>query len=257
MQGANEMRNMFKQFGCGLGLLMFGFGLAHADEATLDWANRTSVASLADGEVATVNAQAGTRVKQGDALITLQQDTFTSRVRALEASVKNTRDQRKEAKAELDRNQQMYDQTMLAMHDLEVTRLAYIKADAAYQQALADLAHAKFLQQQSLLRAPFNAIVLKVSVRAGEVLNSRQASRELMVIASSDKMLARAQIDLEEALALKPGQAVNVKVDGKSIQGAINSIDLSLGEGKAAVEVLFPIEVNSDTVPGSKVDIDL
>jgi len=243
--------------GCGLGLLVFGLGLAHAEEASLDWANRTSVSSLADGEVATVNARAGARLKKGDALITLQQETFTSRVRALEASVKNRRDQRKEAKAELDRNQQMYDQTMLAMHDLEVTRLAYIKADAAYQQALADLAHARFLQQQSLLRAPFNAIVLKVSVSAGEVLNSRQSSRELMVIASSDKMLARAEMDLDDAMALAPGQTVGVKLGGKRIEGSIQAIDLSLGGGKAAVEVIFPIEVNSDTVPGNKVDLDL
>lgn len=257
MQGANEMRNRFKQLSCGLGLVMFGLGLAHAEEATLDWAKRTSIATLADGEVATVNARAGARVKKGDALITLQQDTFTSRVRALEASVKNSRDQRKEAKAELDRNQQMYDQTMLAMHDLEVTRLAYIKADAAYQQALADLAHARFLQQQSLLRAPFNAIVLKVSVTAGEVLNSRQTSRELMVIASSDSMLARAKIDLDDAISLKPGQSVGVEVDGKKLEGTINAIDLSPGGGKAMVEVIFPIQVNSDTVPGNKVDIDL
>jgi len=246
-----------KQWGWGLGLLLLGFGVAHADEATLNWANRTSLSTLASGEVAQVNAPAGTRVKKGDALITLQQSTFTSRVRALEASVKNTRNQRKEAKAELDRNQQMYDQTMLAMHDLEVTRIAYIKADAEYKQALADLDHARFLQQQSILRAPFNAIVLKVAVSAGEVLNSRQASRELMVIASSDKMMARAQLDLDDALSLKPGQALAVKVNGKAIQGTISAIDLSQGGGKAELEVVFPIEVNSDTVPGSKVDIDI
>jgi HlyD family secretion protein len=257
------MRNISKQMGWGLGLLLFGFGVAHAEEATLHWANRTALATLASGEVAEVNAPAGTRVKKGDALITLQQSVFTTRVNALEAIVKNTREQRTEAKAELDRNQEMYDQTMLALHDLQLTKLAYIKADAEYQQARADLAHAQFMLQQSILRAPFDAIVLNVAVTAGEVVNNQQQSRELMVIASSDKMLARAVIDLDDALSLKPGQSISVKAGGKSIQGTISNIDLtggaagSNGGGKATVDVIFPIAVNSDVAPGSKVDIDL
>jgi RND family efflux transporter MFP subunit len=253
-----------KQVGWGLGLLLFGFGVAQAEEATLYWANRTALSSLASGEVAQVNAPAGTRAKKGDPLITLEQSVFTTRVQALQAIVKNTRGQRAEAKAELERNQEMYDQTMLALHDLQLSKLAYIKADADYQQARADLAHARFMQQQSLLRAPFDAIVLSVAVSPGEVVNNQQQSRELMVIASSDKMLARAQIDLEDAFGLKFGQPVTVNVGGKSVQGSISAIDLTGGTagssvvgGKATVDVIFPIEVNSDTAPGIKVDIDL
>ena len=249
--------------GWGLGLVFLGFGVVHAEEATLHWANRTTLSTLASGEVAQVNAPAGNRVKKGDILITLQQAVFTTTVNALEAIVKNAREQRTEAKAELDRNQEMYDQTMLALHDLQVAKLAYIKADADYQQARADLAKAQFMQQQSILRAPFDAVVLSVSVAAGEVVNSQQQSRDLMVIASSDKMLARAYIDLDDALGLKAGRSVTVKVGGKSIKGEINAIDLTGGAassgdgGKAAVDVVFPITVSSDTIPGSKVDIDL
>lgn len=250
------MKIASKTWGWGVALLLFAAS-AQAQEATLDWARLTSLSTLANGEVANINAPAGTRVKKGAALLTLDQEVFSSQLKAAQATARNARDQRKEAKAELDRNQQMYDQTMLASHDLEVTRLAYVKADAAYQRALAELSHAQFLQQQSILHAPFNAIVLKVAVKPGEVLNNHDQSRELMVIASSDSMLARTQIDLDDALALKPGQKIKVKLDGKSLEGVISDVDLSVGNGKAKLEVTFPAEVNSDNVPGNKVDIDI
>ncbi|MBD3671168.1 MAG: HlyD family efflux transporter periplasmic adaptor subunit [Gammaproteobacteria bacterium] len=235
-------------------VLLLSLGTAQAEPGSLQWADRTTVSSLASGEVVKVVA-AGQRLQQGEILMQLEPTTFERRVAALKAIVNNAREQRAEAKAELDRNQEMFDQTMLALHDLQLSKLAYIEADAEYQRARAELAEASFMQQQSALRAPFNAIVLSTQVGVGETLNNSQTSRELMVIARRDQMLAVAEVELQKALGLKTGEKAVVELNGREINGRIHAIGLD-GNGLARVEVIIDAEPGPEALPGQKIQVD-
>lgn len=246
-----------------LGLLLLISGLASAEEASVQWAKVTTLSSVVNGVVAELKVKPGQRVKKGQLLLRLQQDVFTSRLRAAESMSQARQDLSKEARAELQRTQEMYDNSMLSEHELEIKRLAAIMAEAEYKQSQTELAAARFEQQQSVVQAPFDALITNVHVAEYEAINSKLNPTPLIMLVSSNSISLQARLELSAAMKLSPGQRLKVKLAGKSRTATISRIQLELGDRgnsssakTALIELIVTVAPSSKIYPGQSATIN-
>ena len=209
-------------------------------DGTLNWVKRVELSTPVSGVVQKVFAEPGKIVARGDVLVQLDPRIFRAEYKLAKARLDNTRAQKVEAKRELDRQQDMYDRTMLSDHDLQVAKNNFIAAEAQYHQARAALVKAKVNLEYSAIRAPFNALVISSRAVKGQVVASSVAPPVLVTVAKANRMQARLLINESELSHYSPGQAAKVTVMGKTFTGKISMISLEpLESGKYAVDVIF------------------
>ena len=211
-------------------------------EATLGWSKRVELSTSVNGIVQKVFAQTGKTVAKGEVLIQLNPRAFKADLKYAKANLKNTDEQRQEAKRELDRQADMYDRAMLSDHDLQIAKNNYIAKQAHYHQAQASLTKAKLNLEYSAIRAPFNALVVSVTAVKGQVVASAITPPVLVTVAQAQRMLARFYVKLDKVNDLVINQGVKVDIAGRNYQGKILIIGLETDKLKPdhyAVDVIF------------------
>ncbi len=247
-----------------ISLVIFGFFLntiavAEDFEATLGWSKRVELSTRVNGIVQKVFAQPGKVVAKGEVLIQLSPAAFKADLKYAKAKLKNTYEQRQEAKRELDRQVDMYERAMLSEHDLQLAKNNFTAAQAQYEQAQSILTKAKLNLQHSAIRAPFNAIVINVVAVKGQIVASTVTPPVLVIVAEAQRMMARFYTIIDNVNDLTVNQGVEVNVAGRIYQGNIFNIALEpdqLKPGHYAVDVIFDSK-NTLLRAGQKVKIKL
>ena len=212
-------------------------------DAILDWSNRTELSSAVSGIINKVNVVTGQRVKKGEILTQLSQTLFDAQVARTQAALASEKEALNEAKRELNRSLELYERTVLAEHELQMAKNAHKKAQANFKKAQADFTQAKILRGFSTLKAPFDAVVLKVLRKKDENVNARIETPLMVVIAESGKMIAKAGIPASMLDEVQAGRIANVIVDDKTYEGKINSVGLEFIKGTNQ----YPVEVEFET----------
>lgn len=212
--------------------------------AVTDWVERVTLSSVSSGMLARVNVAAGDQVAKGDLLLELDQRGIRSSVAAAESQSKAAGLLNAEAKRELDRAMELYDRTLLSDHERKLAEIEAAKAEAAFRQAESQLVQARLQREFSLIRAPFDGIVLAVHVRPGQAVVNRLETAPLVTLAATPEMKAVAQVDEKAMVGLNPGDEVQVGVRGKWQAGKISGLGLEPvthagGNSQYRVEVVF------------------
>ena len=108
------------------------------------------------------------------------------------ARLAKAREERDEAVRELERTQELFERTLLSVHDLQLAQIAATGAEADHSSAEAELAEAEIKLEYSRILAPFDARVVSVPAQPGETVVSRLQARPLVVVAPAGRMRARA-----------------------------------------------------------------
>jgi multidrug resistance efflux pump len=92
--------------------------------------------------------------------------------------------------------------------------------DLAVAQSEVDEAQAHVARVQSdlarlIVRAPCNAVVLRVDIRVGEFLQSGEAMRPPIVLGAAGPLQVRVQVDEEDASRILPGAAAEAFIRGR------------------------------------------
>ncbi|MEJ5211658.1 MAG: efflux RND transporter periplasmic adaptor subunit [Burkholderiales bacterium] len=212
--------------------------------ATLQWSQRVELGTAVSGIVQTVAVQPGDRVKKGQALVSLDASAFSAQVAEAQAGVAQADEEEKDAKRNLDRVQELYNRTVIAATELEAAQLRHVRAKSQLDAARARLAAAQKQLRDATVRAPFDGVVLERQVQPGQVVASQLKPEPLVVLARAGEMVARGLAGLAEVKKLKPGQAVEVEVDGRRYPGRVRLLGLEpVGpKGEYAIEVAFPVQ---------------
>lgn len=232
-------------------------GLA-AWDGMIDWARRTELSTATSGVVDKVAARAGERVDKGTVLLQLEQDALRAAVDQGRSGMKHARLLREEAQKELDRAEELYARTLLADHDLDLAKIAYAEADAAYQASRAGYHAALQALRNSELKAPFDALVLARHVEPAQTVVSELRAEPLLVVAAQSERLVRFAVSAAEAARLSPGQAVTVEVAGKRYDGEIVAVTLDGRNGKGgdySTEAIFT--AHGGVLPGTAAKVEL
>lgn len=213
-------------------------------QARVDWGERYAVSTPLAGVVREVSVRPGDLVETNQVLFTLDTRRLRAQAQAAEAEVERLRLDLTEADRQVERAEELYDRTLIAMREMELARIQRAMAAARLARAQAELQQIRVDLDDSLIRAPAAGRVLAVTVTVGEAISPALAPPVLAAIGSSDPMRAEATADPELAGRLQPGQMVEVDVGtGEILAGTIRAVgweieDIGFGPGYR-VEVRF------------------
>ncbi len=241
--------------------LYIGSGTAAELQGHLDWARRVELSTPVSGTVDQVLVDVGAKVRKGQPLVRLDQRSFKARVSKDQAELASAKDVLEEAKRELDRDQELYERQVMSTHELQLSKIALTEAEANFQRARSQLELAKLDLEYSTIEAPYPAIVLQRRVQPGQTVVSRLQTTPLLVLASSEEMLVRADVSPDELAQLRPGSTVDIRVGGRSYKGKIGNLGLepkSTDQGpRYPVEVAIPIQKEGELRAGQSATIEL
>lgn len=216
---------MVRSLGVCILLSLVSLPLAAAQwDGVVDWTQRTEMSTAVTGVVSQVTAVPGERVKKGQLLLTLEQGAIRARLAQRNAEMKHKSLLRTEARKELDRAEELYARTLLADHDLELAKVAFAEADAAYQLTRADVSEAQQTLAQSQIKAPLDAVVIARHVQPGQTVVSRCDAQPMLTLAAVGRMKVRFAVALDEAGSIAQGKSATVEVGAKRYSGKVTRI---------------------------------
>lgn len=206
-------------------LCLYTTAVAAADHpAVLDWSQRTVLSTPVSGVIGTVNVAPGDRVSAGQTLLSLDQRPFETALADARAQHRKQTLLRDEARREVGRVRELYERTVISVHDLQLGEIAFAAAEADHASAVASLNAARLAQEHSTLSAPFDGLVLAVDVSPGTTVINTQLATPLVTLAQDQPMHALARIDAAALSGLEAGQAAAVTVNGTRFEGRIRHV---------------------------------
>jgi multidrug efflux system membrane fusion protein len=197
---------------------------------------RVSLTLPVSGVVSDVLVEKGQQVSQGQILLKLDSRYAEARLHAARARVSRYLPGRDEAKRELERALELYDRTVLSEVELQQAKIDYAEKNAALEEARAEEAEARLDLEYSVLKAPFDLVVLHTHVVSGQaVVNELQAVP--LVDVARDKVVVLATLPPERHVDVKTGKQVSVTYAGKSVAGTIVATDFDMQSQKITMTV--------------------
>lgn len=194
--------------------------------AILQWAQRVELSVPVSGVVKIVNVEAGDQVKKGQVLLTLESTIYQAKVAASQAAITRLQAEAAEAKRDFERVQELHARTVVATAELDQAQLRLTRAEGNLAEARAVLRQEKKLLDDTIVKAPLDAVVLVRQVEPGMSIAAGLQPPILLVLAKSGEMLARLHLSAAQIEKLKVGQALTVLSGGQSYAGKIKALGL-------------------------------
>ncbi|WP_455222407.1 efflux RND transporter periplasmic adaptor subunit [Kaarinaea lacus] len=238
-----QLNNLLKCWWCGwLFMLCSTAVLAAEIDTTITWRQKTVLSTPVSGVIKSINVSPGALVNKGDVLLQLDDRAIKENLEEARAQVERMRLLEEEAQRELERTNELYDQTLIADHEKQLATIARAEAAAKSQAARANLARAEMDMEYSAIRAPYDAIVVKQFAQVGQTIASLTTITPLLEVAERGMMSANVLVSGSTVSRLKIGAAAKVQVGGKNYKGNIEAIGLepvSEKSSKYEVKVSF------------------
>jgi len=190
----------------------------------LDWSQRTVLSTPVSGVVSKVAVSPGERVAAGQLLLQFDQRPFESALQDASAQLRKHGLQRDEARRELERTRELYERTVISVHDLSLQEINFAVEEADYSSAVVALDTAKLQLEYSTLQAPYAGLVLYIEVSAGMTVINTQQATPLVTLAQDRPMRAVAQVPATALDDLAAGQTVSVIVNDKRFDGKLDKL---------------------------------
>lgn len=173
---------------------------------------RASVASKATGRLEYLGVKEGSRVKAGDVLARLENDDARAEQAQIEAQLAGARSDLVRAETELrtaernyTRHQNLWDQKAVAQASYETAQDQHRRAKAAMESARANIRaleaaskRASILTGYSVIRAPFDGVILTKNADVGEVVapfgSSINAKAAVVTMADFTSLMVEADV---------------------------------------------------------------
>lgn len=219
---------------------------------------KAAVASKVTGRLVSLSVEEGNKVKAGQVIARLENDDVTAARDQAEANLNAARQNLEQAKAELNdaavsfsRNKELLSQGFVAKAEYDASEARYKKAaasvagaEAAIKAANAALQGAKVSLEYTLIRAPFDAVVLTKNADIGDIVSplSAAADAKAAVVTIADMNSLQVEVDVSESnlQQVKIGQPCEIQLDAlpdSRFPGTVHMIVPTADRTKATVMV--------------------
>lgn len=219
---------------------------------------KSAVAAKATGRLVWLGVEEGSRVKTGEVIARLESDDVAATRSQAAANLVNARATREQAEAELkdatlafNRNKGLVAQGVVAQADLDASEARYRKAKAgvngavaAINAARAALTGADVAVGYTLIRAPFDAVVLTKDADVGDIVTpigaAVNAKAAVVTLADMGSLLAEADVSESNLEKVKVGQPCEIQLDAlpeTRFSGRVHMIVPTADRSKATVLV--------------------
>jgi membrane fusion protein, multidrug efflux system len=207
--------------------------------------HEVSVTARVSGVVESIEADRGETVKKGQPLATLDQREFVLDRRAAEETLNVSR-------ADYERFQELFRQGLSSRAELEQKK-------TRHELALVELERAKLVIDRSVLRAPFDGVVVDRFVRVGEkvLLDEHKALFKVMAL---EPLLARAYVPAAALASLKVNDEVAVastEFPDARAPGRVSFVSPVVDPASGTVQVIVKVQRDAKKVlrPGLAVKL--
>jgi len=219
---------------------------------------KAAVASKITGRLISISVEEGSRVKKGDVIARLENEDAVAIKEQAEANLKVARADLEQAKAELqdatinfNRHKELFESGLVSKHEYDASETRYKKAnavvagaEAAIKANIAALRGTDVSLEYTLIRAPFDAVVLTKNADVGDIVTplGAAANAKASVVAIADMSSLLVEVDVSESNLeqVKLSQPCEIQMDafpGSRFRGEVHMIVPTADRTKATVMI--------------------
>jgi RND family efflux transporter MFP subunit len=219
---------------------------------------KAAVASKITSRIMELSVEEGSRVKKGDIIARLEgEDTRAARDQA-QANLSVSRYSLAQARAELEDAKASFNREKELLAQEYTTKASFDSAEARYKKAIAGVSGAesavkaseaalegtKVSVEYTLLRAPFDAVVLTKNADVGDIVTplgaAANAKAAVVTIADMNSLQVEADVSESNLEQVKKGQPCEIQLDAlpeKRFRGEVHMVIPTADRTKATVMV--------------------
>ncbi|MDP3452805.1 MAG: efflux RND transporter periplasmic adaptor subunit [Bacteroidales bacterium] len=228
------------------------------------------------GEIIELHFKEGDYIKKGDLIIKIKQDVYISMRERAEASLNSVKAQLTQLLAQFSqieqsylRNKTLYEQKAISQADYEtslsqyqVTKEQIKAAEFNVKSATATLKEAQENLTKTVIYAPMDGIISKMSVEKGErvVGTSQMAGTEMLRIANFSQMEVLVDVNENDIIRIKQGDTAVVDVDAypnRKFAGVVTQIANSAKNIGSSIDQVTNFEVKIFLLSESYSDLEI
>ena len=219
---------------------------------------KAAVASKVTGRLISLMVEEGNRVKKGEVIARLENDDVLAARSQAEANLNTARYNLEQVKAELtdatvslERNKSLMEKGFVSKAEYDASEARYRKASAAVSAAGAEakagnaaLQSANVAVEYTLIRAPFDAVVLTKNADIGDIVTpigaAADAKAAVVSIADMDSLLVEVDVSESNLYMVKTGQPSEIQLDAlpdSRFRGSVHMIVPTADRTKATILV--------------------
>lgn len=205
---------------------------------------KAAIATKATGRLEWLGVVEGSRVRTGEVIARLENRDVQAQADQAAASVNSARVEQKDAERALLRTRALARQNYISESALDVAQARFERARAAVDVAQATLRAAQVAVDQTLVRAPFDGVVLTKVANVGDVITpfSSALDSKGAVVTMADMETLEVEADVAEANLAKihVGQPCEIQLDAfpeRRLRGVVSRTVPTVDRAKATVLV--------------------
>lgn len=219
---------------------------------------KAAVASKVTGRLVSLTVEEGSKIKEGDVIARMEnidvsavRDQAAANLNTARATLEQVRADRDNAEKEYERYRQLMAKEYISRSDYDVAETRYRRtgegvkaAQAAVRAAEAALKHSEAAVDYTLIRAPFDAVVLTKNADIGDIVTpiGAAANAKAAVVTIADMNSLQVEVDVSETsiTAIRVGQPCDIQLDALAdmrFRGEVHAVVPTVDRTKATVLV--------------------
>jgi RND family efflux transporter MFP subunit len=219
---------------------------------------KAAVASKVTGRLVALMVEEGSKIKEGDVIARMEnidvsavRDQVAANLNTARATLEQTRADRDNAQKEHERYKQLVAKEYVSRSDYEVVETRYRRAvegvkasEAVVHAGEAALKNAEAGLDYTLIRAPFDAVVLTKNADIGDIVTpiGAAANAKAAVVSIADMNSLQVEVDVSETsiTTIRVGQPCDIQLDAlpdTRFRGEVHAIVPTVDRSKATVLV--------------------
>jgi len=219
---------------------------------TLEPVTTVSVGTQVSGQIAEIDVDFNDRVEAGQVIARLDTSVLESAVEEAQATLRRNRAQKIQAEIEHRRLERLYEQGIVALHDLDLARQDLDVTRSNLESAEAALARARRNLGYATIYSPISGTVIARTVDVGQTVAASFSAPELFRVAADlSQMQILAAVDESDIGEIREDQQVRFRIQAypdRDFAGRVRQIRLQ----PATVEnvVSYTVVVDADNPEG-------
>ncbi|MEI7612897.1 MAG: efflux RND transporter periplasmic adaptor subunit [Betaproteobacteria bacterium] len=205
---------------------------------------KASVASKATGRLEWLGVTEGSRVKMGEVIARLENRDVQAQVEQAAAGVRSAQAELQDAERSLLRTRDLESKKFISASALDAAQARFDKARAGVGVAQANQRALQVGVDQTLIRAPFDGVVLTKAANVGDVITPFSSAQESKgaVVTMADMETLEVEADVSEANIgrIRVGQPCEIQLDAfpdRRMRGVVSRTVPTVDRAKATVLV--------------------
>ena len=209
------------------------------------------VSAKIQGRLSELRVEEGSRVKRGEILARLDNADLVAQAQRAAASVARAEADLNEARRQERLNESLAREKVASQDQLEAARSRVAIAEASLLQAQADREYAAAEVQNTIIRAPFDGVVVRKMAEVGESVapippgvNLSTSSGAVVALADLDTLEVEADVAESNVAQLQDGQPAEVTVEAfpdRRYKAVLRQVIPTADRTKATVQVKVTI----------------